>query len=356
MSRLHNLSLVLLFALGSVGAGQDTPPGQMQPAAEVPPGIAQPPNVEPVSKTEPDTEHSITTPPLRQEHVVYVPFEKLRDVLKDEDSSIVLPYAQFLEMWNRLIQPDRPAERPPVNGIITRADYVGLVRGELAHLEATLDVKVLTDDWARLPVQFGDAAIGSAKSEDDAVLLRGVGQGQYELLVRGKGTHQIKLSLVVGVESATEGRSFIMQCPAVGVSTLELEIPETDLSVQVTPRRTSRLQPGEDATHVHAVLGSTQQFSIRWQPKSGSTDQAAGLANVTDTITVDVDDGVVHTHAVFDYQILRGSLGELVVEVPSDRRLLDVQVPGLRDWQSETVGDRHASDRGARGSVGPAPD
>jgi len=61
---------------------------------------------------------------------------------------------------------------------------------------------------------------------------------------------------------------------------------------------------------------------------------------VSDTIAVDVGDGVVHTHAALDYQILRGSLGELTVEMPSDQRLLDVQASGLRDWQTERAGDR----------------
>ncbi len=341
MSRLHIFALVLLFAFGSVGVGQAAQPGQQPPPAQVPASTAQSPSMEPAGKAEPGRERAKSTPPLRQEHVVYVPFEKLRDVLKDDESSIVLPYAQFLEMWNRLIQPERPAMKPPVNGLITRADYVGSVKGDLARLEATLDVKVLTDGWAQLPVRFGDAAIGSAKAEDDDVLLRGVGQGQYELLVHGKGRHQIKLSLVVGVKSETEGRSFVVQCPAVGVSNLELEVPEKDLAVQVTPRRTSQTRSdGKGGTHVRAVLGSTDQFTVSWQPKSGSTDQAAGLANVTDTISVDVGEGVVHTHAVFDYRILRGSLAELVVEVPTDRRLLDVQAPGLRDWQSEKVEDR----------------
>lgn len=190
-------------------------------------------------------------------------------------------------------------------------------------------------------MQFGEAAIGSAQSEGGEVLLRGVGEGRYELLVRGQGKHQIKLSLVSGVKSAAEGRNFTVPCPAVGVSNLELEIPEKDLAVQVNPQRTTELQSDpKGATRVRAVLGSTDQFTVSWQPKSGSTDQAAGLANVTDTITVDVGDGVVHSHAVFDFQILRGSLGELIVEVPPDQRLLDVQVPGLRDWQTETVDSR----------------
>ena len=334
MSRVYGFSLALVLALSSSVVGQDMPATQPPLPAEAAPDAAQPPDT-----ASPGTGASNAEPPLPQEHVIYLPFKNLRDVFEDEDSSIVLPYAQFLEMWNRLIQPDQPPVQPPVNGVITRADYVGAVKGELVHLEATLDVEVLSAEWAQLPVQFGDAAIGSARTDDGAVLLRGVGEGRYELLVRGQGKHQIKLSLVTGVKSATEGRSFTVQCPAVGVSNLELEIPEKDLAVQVTPQRTSELRSDpQDATRVRAVLGSTNQFTVSWQPKSGGTDQAAGLANVTDTIAVDVGDGVVHTHAVFDYQILRGSLGELIVEVPADQRLLDVQVPGLRDWQTETVG------------------
>jgi hypothetical protein len=333
--------MVLVFVISSPGLGQDTPPARPSPPPQTTPLAKQPPAAQPVDKKQPGTTPSDAKPPLRQEHVIYLPFKNLRDVFEHEDSSIVLPYAQFLEMWNRLVPPDQQPIKPPVNGVITRADYVGSVKGELAHLDATLNVEVLSAEWAQLPVQFGDAAIGSARTEDGAVLLRGVGPGQYELLVRGQGKHQIKLSLVAGVKSAAEGRSFIVQCPAVGVSNLELEIPEKDLAVHVTPQRTSELQSDrKDITRVRAVLGSTNQFTVSWQPKSGSSDKAAGLANVTDTIAVDVGDGVVHTHAAFDYQILRGSLGELVVEVPSDQRLLDVQAPGLRDWQTETVGGR----------------
>ncbi|MHB8952965.1 MAG: hypothetical protein ACYC4U_08275 [Pirellulaceae bacterium] len=278
---------------------------------------------------------------LPQEHIIYLPFENLREVFEKQDSSVVLPYAQFLEMWNRLIQPEKTSTPLPVHGVITRAEYVGSVQGERVRLEVSLDLEVLAADWARIPMTFGDAAIGSVQSSDGAVLVRGLGDGQYELLVKGQGKHQVTLSLVIGVKSAAGGRSITVQCPPVGISNLELTIPEEDLAVQVTPRRALELRDDiPDTTRVIATLGSTDQFSVSWQPKSGGTDQTAGLANVTDTIAVDVGDGVVHTHAVFDYEILRGSLPQLTVEVSAEQRLLDVQVPGLRDWQSETVDDR----------------
>ena len=335
MLRVYAFSLAIALAFGSWGVGQDLPSDQKPIPDKITNGDKKPVSKEPVVKKS-DGKTS-----LPQEHIIYLPFENLPDVFEHEDSSIVLPYAQFLEMWGKLAKPDKEPMKPPVNGVITRADYVGSVKGEQVHLEATLDVEVLSSEWAQLPVQFGDAAIGAARTKDGAVLLRGIGQGRYELLVQGKGKHQIKLSLVTGVKSAVEGRSFTVQCPSVGVSNLELEIPEKDLAVHVTPRRTSELQSDpKGATRVLAVLGSTDQFTVGWQPKSGSSDKAAGLANVSDTIAVDVGNGVVHTHAIFDYQILRGALGEVVVEVPTDQRLLDVQMPGLRDWKTETVDGR----------------
>jgi hypothetical protein len=335
MSRVALFPLALLFALSSSGMGQAPPSAPPPPVAAVPGPKA------PADAKQPGTKGSDAKLPLHQEHIIYLPFNKLRDVFEKENESIVLPYAQFLEMWNRLVKPDQPPLRPPVHGVISRAEYVGAVKGELVHLDATLDVEVLGEEWAQLPVQFGEAAIGTARTDDGAVFLRGVGEGRYELLVRGQGKHQIKLGLVTGVKSAADGRSFTVQCPAVGVSNLELAIPEKDLAVQVAPQRTSELRADpQGTTRVRAVLGSTQQFTVSWQPKSGGTDQVAGLANVTDTIAVDVGDGVVHTQAVFEYQILRGSLGELLVEVPTDQRLVDVQVPGLRDWQAETVSGR----------------
>ena len=220
MLRSHLFPVVLVFVVGSSGIGQDGPSGHPSPpsqaAPRVKPPAAQPPAAQRAEEKPAAAKQPDARPPLRQEHIIYLPFKNLGDVFEHEDSSIVLPYAQFLEMWNRLVQPDPQPVKPPVNGLIARADYTGSVKGELVYLDATLDVEVLSAEWAQLPVQFGDAAIGSAQSEDGAVLLRGVGEGKYELLVRGRGKHQIKLSLVVGVKAGPEGRSCTVQCPGRG--------------------------------------------------------------------------------------------------------------------------------------------
>jgi hypothetical protein len=331
---------LLVSLLGSlVAVAQDkpaTPPAKPGPQPPAKPATkpADPPPAKPAAKA--------GTPPEREEHVVYVPFRNLREVFEKSDMSVMLPYAQFLELWNRvqgLAVP--PPVKPPMTGVITRADYVGAVDGELARIQATLVVDVLGDEWARLPVQFGEASVGEARSADAAILVRGTGDGSYELLARGKGTHTVVFDLVARVTSAADGKSFLLACPPVGVSNLEITIPEADVGVQVTPRRTSQNLPAEKGrTRIRAAIGSTDRIHVAWQPRAGQLAEVAGLASVTDTIEIDVGDGIVHTHAVFDYQILRGSLDALTITMPADQRLLDVQVPGLRDWQTEAADGR----------------
>jgi len=124
---------------------------QPAPAKLTPAPVQEKPAREPASRAKPAGKAKASTlPPTRQEHVIYLPYTKLRDVFEDEDSSIVLPYSQFLRMWDRVAKPDRRAAAPPVEAVIARADYKGTVQGDLARLEATLDVDVLVSEWARL--------------------------------------------------------------------------------------------------------------------------------------------------------------------------------------------------------------
>jgi hypothetical protein len=332
------LVLALIPTLIAVATAQERPAASNQDEPRAAAGAQD------KKKTDPKNDD----PAAREEHVIYVPYKNLSDVFEKQGASVLMPYAQFLEMWAKVLGPlAPPPAKPPINGIISRADYSGAVEGDLVRLSAKLTVEVLGDDWARLPVQFGDAAVGRATNDDGSVLWRGVGDGNYELLAHGRGKHTVTFELVARVQASTDGKSFTLQCPPVGVSNLDLTIPTGELAVQVTPRQTSEVNGGDkDKTKVQAVLGSTDRFTVTWQPKGGAAADMAGLASVTDTIVIDVGDGVVHSHATFDYQILRGALDELVVVMPADERLLDVQVPGLRDWQTEKLeGDQAGRQR-----------
>ena len=119
MSRPHVLFLALLFATGATDAAQDAPSAAAPAAAQPGPAAKTPPAAQPAGSKQRGTKAAEAKPPLRQEHVIYVPFKNLRSVMDREDASIVLPYAQFLEMWERLAQA-RPAADQAAGG---RADH-----------------------------------------------------------------------------------------------------------------------------------------------------------------------------------------------------------------------------------------
>ena len=140
------MAVVLVVLIGRYGFADDQadaqPPVVVQEASEA-------------SEADGDGHGGLPVAPssVRQEHIIYLPFEKLSEVFGQEDASILLPYAKYLEMWNRLTRPEPLPVEPPVEGVIARADYVGSVRDDLVHLEATLVVEVLGAGWARLPVE-----------------------------------------------------------------------------------------------------------------------------------------------------------------------------------------------------------
>ena len=101
--------------------------------------------------------------------------------------------------------------------------------------------------------------------------------------------------------------------------------------------RRPRTPPGV----ARAVLGATDQFTVNWQPKSGGSDKAAGLANVTDTIAVVVGDGVVQTAGrvrLSDPARIRSASCWSKCRRPSG--CWTCTRAGLRDWQAETAGGR----------------
>ena len=315
MPRRFVLWLVSLIALGNWGLAQE-PTETARPRLD-------------------STRFGNDVPP-RDEHVIYVPYTKLRDVFEKQGASVLLPYAQFLQLWSGMPGPAIPLPiKPPLAGLISRADYVGKVEGDQARIEATLTLEVLGEEWARLPVSFGDAAVGAVRGDQEPVLLRGLGDGNYELLLKGRGTRRVAFELMARVLPVADGKGITIQCPPVGLSSLELEVDQSDISVQVNPRRIAQIRSEKNRTRIQATLGATDRFSVTWQPKAGVADEQAGLASVSDIFEIDVGDGIIHTHAVFDYQILRGSLDSLVIGLPADQRLLDVQATGMRDWATE---------------------
>ena len=287
------------------------------------------------------------------ERLIYVPYKNLKKVFNRQGASVLIPYAEYLKLWAGIQGgPLQPDGGPPVPAVITKAHYSGRIDENFARIDATFSIRVLGKPWVELPIRFGTAAVGRIRSDD--VLLRGTGKGTYSLLLPKRGEHEVTLELVARVGTSPEGRSFEFECPAVGITTLDLTIPEANQSVELTPRLVSLpIEADDGQTRITATLGATPKIGARWHPSAGSRPKMELLAAVTNQLQVSVEEGIVHADAFLTHEVVRGEMRQLQIAVPRGHRILDVSSRDakLQGWNAVTEENRQVVTVDLLGSV-----
>ncbi len=287
------------------------------------------------------------TPDRKQDdwdRLIYVPFKNIKDVFDKSDATIFIPYLEYLELWSKSAGPGSDNSfNFPAKAVITSSSYRAEVEENVARIQCDLTIQVLGSPWVEVPLQFGDAAIGKVSSPKSKVFLRGTGKGSYSLLLSEKGEHQVKIELLTRVKNSPEGRSFQFVCPTVGITTLELLIPESDQTVKITPQlvRLPASSPA-DATLVKSTLGATAQISALWYPRESSKPEMDLLASVENSTLVSIRDGLVHTQTTLKYDVLRGDMQSARIAVPLNDRILDLTSANtkIKSWKVEKNADR----------------
>ena len=332
-SLVLNLLIAACFACGlstvfPLSASAQEPPKNETKKNETSPAK----NDQPAAKPSPDGLEA-----KHWERTIYLPYRELKDVFEKYGEAVFLPYAEYLRLSKKA--EGRMPDAPPVAAVINAVEYKASVDGELVRVEAEFTVRVLHGPWAELPLRFGDAAIGSVTSEETDVLFRGTGTGSYSLLFPKTGEYKVRLQLSTRVLSSANGKQFVLECPPVGVTTLDFVVPEREQTVALNPRGV--LLPtsaGKQETRVKARLGATGKIAATWHPREGVTPELELLANATNHSQVLVEDRLIHTHSVLAFDILRGSLKQVRIAVPKGERVLDVVSPNakMKAWKQES--------------------
>ena len=258
------------------------------------------------------------------ERLIYLPYKNLKDVFEKHGSTVFMPYLEYLKLTEKAGGTKTDA-KPPVPAVITESHYTARIDKDIARIEAVFTVQVLGKAWAEVPVRFGGAAVGKVTSGADEVILRGTGQGNYSLLFPKKGQHKVTLELEARIRTSPSGRSFAFDCPTVGVTTLQLVIPQADQTVNITPQLVSLpVEAGQNETRIKVNLGSTAKIAALWHPRASAKPQMDLLTSVTNYQHVSVADGLIHTNAYLNYEVLRGELNQLRIAAPLGHRILGV--------------------------------
>lgn len=270
------------------------------------------------------------------ERLIYLPYKNLKDVFQKHGSTVFMPYAEYVKRWQ---EGDKPTEKNIVDAVVTESHYTATVDRSLLRIRANLKVQVLGKPWVEVPIKFGNAAVGKITAEDGKqVLLKGTGNGTYSLLFGQAGEHTVDIELAASIQTSPDGRNVDFDIPAVGVTTFELAIPEADQTVDVQPHLIALpVEAAANETRIKANLGATTKISASWHPRTSQKPDMDLLAAVTNYQKVSLRDGLVHTDAFLNYDILRGEMTELAIAVPVGHRILGVSSSDakIRGWRAE---------------------
>ncbi len=270
------------------------------------------------------------------ERIIYIPFEHFEDVFENQDASVVMPYAEYLEL-SALKAAAVEGDRQMVDAVVTRAAYVVTIEEDIARIKAELTINVVGKPWVEVPLNFGDAAVGAVTGGEGEVLLQGTGEGTYSLLFKKQGEQTVSLELTARVVSSPDGRQIDLDVPPVAITTFELSVPADEQEIEVRPRLVQQpVADGDGETRVLASLGATKHIAAAWRPKATAQPQMQLLTSVTNWHRFHIADGLIHTDAWLTFDVLRGELQQVKVVVPPEHRILDVSASTkVQGWQSE---------------------
>lgn len=271
------------------------------------------------------------------ERLIYLPFKSLKTVFEKPDGSVLIPYADYIQIWEKAFGDGlKKPERAPVGAVISSANYTVKVDKDVAQVSASFVIQVLEKGWAEIPIKFGEAAIGKMTSDSEKALLRGTGNGTYSLMLPSAGEHKIQLELTARVRTAPEGKSLDLDIPPVGITNFEFTVADADQTIELKPKLVT--QPVDQAakeSKIKASLGSTEKVYVRWHPRIGTKPDMELLASVTNQTLVSVEDGLIHTDAWLTYEILRGQLDKVKLVVPKGHRILDITSDSkVKEWKA----------------------
>ena len=286
----------------------------------------------PVPKAPPPAVADASKLPVRErERTIYVPYDQLEKVFQDGGKGVFLPYREFLDLWNELtLKRQDDQEKPPTDGVVSRAEYTGHVEGQTLVLDAKISVESFKKGWSTL-VLSSSALGGIAEASTGKAVLR-PNLGSCDVLLPDKGVYELTLKLMLPIEQTTGKFHTTLALPQAAVSRLVITVPGDGLEFEIKPSAAFTTRPLEGKTELSFFFGgSTAKPELSWGAPQGVTQMTPLLLAET-KLESTLGAGSIATTANIDLRILRAPMAEFKLTIPSGQEVLGVSGDNVKAW------------------------
>ncbi|MCU0878555.1 MAG: hypothetical protein MUF06_12280 [Pirellulaceae bacterium] len=370
--------------LAVVLLGSDSPLSAQEPTAELPASVRILNWRELLPLVEAEAA-PVAVPP----DAVIVPFDPDKPVRDPAREKLLLPYAKYVELWNRA-HPDQKlaAAPPPADYAWAGATYEAtLAAADVLVVRGTLEIDLFTDKPVAVPMHLAGGVLVKGTVDGGAARLQIVepdsaqpnqplaekaatqpaaqqpaaqqfpGQPPARLLLwhlSGKGRKTIELTIQLGLERQGGWRIARGQLPVAPATQLTLVAPTAGTEIrqqQVADRPT--FETKTDGERVETALGPAGLVDLSWRSKvtEGVVDQSLTAKSVG---VFDVRDDSLRLVWEARLEFGRALRDAFSFAVPTGYIVEQVRGENVRGWSVKTVGPEQLVDvtllKGVQGS------
>ena len=283
------------------------------------PAIAKPPAAPPATSPSPAR-------PAPKTVLIYDDEGKLVPILRDASLD------EFLE-WVKTRQKTAEAAAPQFS--VTSVNLEGTADDDRAQLTAKIGIQIHPEDqWVKVPLRLNEAVLrkytyhgkGEAIPDDQHELSQ-----EYHWWFKGKGQHELELSLSVPILKQLPTRRLQLSLPPTAVGYLKLQLGLPKITVKVASESAVKTKSlGKNGSLVE-VFGLPHRLEMTWQPLP-DTNRVESVLQAVTSITADVANESVLLKATQRVQAFQGSFSEIRVRLPAGFDFFDLECPECQDY------------------------
>ncbi|NIN00003.1 MAG: hypothetical protein GTO24_18600, partial [candidate division Zixibacteria bacterium] len=291
-------------------------------------------SVRSLQATEPLSPKRPTAPATLREQKIYVPYERLKEVLQKKEKGVFIPYSDFVKLWEEATKkpPEKLLPPPPIDAAIINAEYRGRVYGDMAEFHGELNISALKKKWGKLRLNFEDIAITSLSLDGETPLLKPLPQG-LELVLPEKGSYALKINFSTRVQTIP-GKKFIdFQLPSAPLTKIHMTIPGEDLDVKIQPMLSKKSTVIRGNTEFTAFLAPKGKVNISWLAKSMEVKAAKSLVFAKLFSELHIKESVYTFNTRVDFSVMQAKTDTFRIKIPEPLSLVRVDGKNIRDWE-----------------------
>ena len=271
-------------------------------------------------------------------------------IAQDAGISIFLDTPADLDaFWRRLKEPDfvllpggelkrlldearsaSPRARPRAF-VIESVAARGEVTRDLAEL--TLDFGITLEEAGPLWVPIRLDGLKSLRKASAAALelpLRAGGGDAWEVELRGKGHHAVRVELNVPVRTTVEGHRMDLAIPEAATTSIEFEVGRRVVDALAGDEQRVTVAPiaGGTRSRLSAHLSPRSRIELSWRIVADPGVPLAPLLSMQGDIAIDIDPGSFRTRSSWSISSIRGTTRTLELRLHPDDEVLEVEVDG----------------------------